>query len=84
MIRVRCAWENTTQGLPKKPLAELVRLTVDAAEVSPMLVSLCPAARWGAAFLDVIPPSSTCPTLARRASGDGTVRALATGAESDR
>jgi prenyltransferase beta subunit len=27
-IRVRCAWENTTQGLPKKPLTELVKLTV--------------------------------------------------------
>ena len=23
-IRVRCAWENTTQGQPKKPIAELV------------------------------------------------------------
>ena len=31
----RCAWENTTQGLPKQPIAELVRLTVDGAEVNP-------------------------------------------------
>ena len=39
MIRVRCAWENTTQGLPTKPIAELVKLTVDGAEVSPKLVA---------------------------------------------
>jgi hypothetical protein len=32
-IRVRCAWENTTQGLAKTPLAELVRLVVDGQEV---------------------------------------------------
>jgi hypothetical protein len=35
---VRCAWENTTQGLPKKPITELVGLTVNGAEVSPELV----------------------------------------------
>ena len=38
-LRVRCAWENTTQGLPKKPLAELVKLELDGAEVKPTLVS---------------------------------------------
>jgi hypothetical protein len=38
-LRVRCAWENTTQGLPKKPLAELVKLEVDGAEVKPALVT---------------------------------------------
>jgi prenyltransferase beta subunit len=32
-IRVRAAWENTTQGLPKKPIAELVRLVVDGKPV---------------------------------------------------
>jgi prenyltransferase beta subunit len=37
-IRVRCAFENTTQGLAKKPLAELVKLTVDGAEAKPKLV----------------------------------------------
>jgi hypothetical protein len=37
-IRVRCAWENTTQGLPKKPLVELVKLIVDGEEVSAKLV----------------------------------------------
>jgi hypothetical protein len=38
-IRVRCAWENTTQGLPKKPLAELVKLRVDGKDVAPTLVA---------------------------------------------
>ena len=38
-IRVRCAWENTTQGLPKKPLAELVKLTVDNQPVTPRFVA---------------------------------------------
>ena len=32
-LRVRCAWENTTQGLPKTPIVELVTLTVDGADV---------------------------------------------------
>ena len=39
VLRVRCAWENTTQGLPKKPITELVKLIVDDAEVSPILVT---------------------------------------------
>jgi hypothetical protein len=38
-IRVRTAWENTAQGLPKEPIAELVRLSIDGAEVSPTLVA---------------------------------------------
>jgi len=39
-LRVRCAWENTPQGLLKLPLTELVRLTVDGQEVSPERVSI--------------------------------------------
>lgn len=39
MLRVRCAWENTPQGLLKTPLSELVRLEVDGREVKPALVS---------------------------------------------
>ena len=50
MLRVRCAWENTTQGLPKNPLTELVKLTVDRNEVTPVLVAK-KAAR-GAAYQD--------------------------------
>jgi hypothetical protein len=37
-LRIRCAWENTTQGFPKKPLVELVKLVVDGVEVSTKLV----------------------------------------------
>jgi len=36
-VRVRPAWTNTAQGLPKSPLAELVRLTVDGRQVTPAL-----------------------------------------------
>ena len=39
-LRVRCAWQNTTQGLPKQRLAELVRLVVDGDEVTPILVTV--------------------------------------------
>jgi hypothetical protein len=38
-LRVRCAWECAAQGQLKKPLAELVKLTLDGAEVSPKLVT---------------------------------------------
>jgi hypothetical protein len=34
MLRVRCARENTTQGVPKRALAEFVKLTVDGNEVT--------------------------------------------------
>jgi hypothetical protein len=37
-LRVRCAWENTTQGLLKRPITELVRLVVDGQTVAPQLV----------------------------------------------
>ena len=50
MLRVRCAWENTTQGLPKSPITELIKLTVDGAEVSPKLVAT--KAPRGPAFQD--------------------------------
>jgi hypothetical protein len=34
-IRVRCAWQNTTQGLPKRQLTELVKLMVAGKPVQP-------------------------------------------------
>ena len=37
-LRVRCACENTTQGLPRRPMAELLRLSVDGRDVTPELV----------------------------------------------
>ncbi len=39
-LRVRCAWENTAHGLPKKPITELLKLVVDGVDVSPKLVAL--------------------------------------------
>jgi hypothetical protein len=38
-LRVRCAWENTPQGLLKQPIAEFVKLFLDSEEVAPGLVS---------------------------------------------
>ena len=38
-VRVRCAWENTPQGLLRRPLSELVRLEVDGREVKADLFS---------------------------------------------
>jgi hypothetical protein len=32
-LRIRCAWENTPQGLPKSPIAELISVTLDNSEV---------------------------------------------------
>ncbi len=37
-IRVRCAWQASYLGALQKPLAELVRLSVDGREVTPTLV----------------------------------------------
>jgi hypothetical protein len=39
MLRVRCAWENTPQGMLKSPISELIRLKVDGKEVPTTLVS---------------------------------------------
>jgi hypothetical protein len=36
---VRCAWENTTQGVLKAPISEFVRLTLDGRETKPELVA---------------------------------------------
>jgi hypothetical protein len=38
-IRVRCAWQNTTQGLPKKPITEFVKLLVDDRPAAARLVA---------------------------------------------
>jgi hypothetical protein len=38
-LRVRCARRNTAQGLPREPLAELVRLAVDGEAVRPSPVT---------------------------------------------
>ena len=33
-LRIRCSWTNTTQALPKKQLAELIRVELDGAVIS--------------------------------------------------
>jgi hypothetical protein len=38
-LRIRCAWENTPQGLLKQPITEFVKLMVDGKEEMPTLVS---------------------------------------------
>lgn len=38
-LRVRCAWENMPQGLLRQQITELVKLSVDDSEVTPMLVA---------------------------------------------
>ena len=38
-VRVRCAWENTPQGLLRQPITEFVKLSLDGREVMPTLVS---------------------------------------------
>jgi hypothetical protein len=39
-LRVRCARENTTQGLPKTPLVELKNFLIDGASIQPELVEI--------------------------------------------
>jgi len=38
-LRIRCAWENTPQGLLRQPIAEFVKLSLDGREMMPTLVS---------------------------------------------
>ena len=39
ILRIRCAWENTTQGEPKTPIVEFESLTVDGKLVNAALVT---------------------------------------------
>lgn len=39
-LRVRCAWENSAHGSPRKPLAELLRLKLDGEEIGPQQVEV--------------------------------------------
>jgi hypothetical protein len=81
-VRVRCAWENTTQGLPKKPITELVKLTVDGADVTPTLVAKKRAG--GAAYQDHYHAFPLPDPAPGRHAVTAVVRAVATGAESSR
>jgi hypothetical protein len=78
-LRVRCAWENTPQGLLKAPLSELVRLNVDGREVTPVLESR----KRSNGLLDEHAHFYTLTSEAARGrhSATAVVRVLATGAE---
>jgi hypothetical protein len=80
-LRVRCAWENTPQGLLKAPLAELVSLTVDGASVTPTLLEKKRpnGLRDEHAHIFALPEHVRGPHTAT-----ATVRVLATGATEER
>lgn len=80
-VRVRCARENTTQGLPRRPLAELVRLEVDGQAVAPSTVN-----RWRPAdgpLLDTYHLHPLPDLTPGRHTARAVVRDLADGVESD-
>jgi len=78
-IRVRCRWDGTTQGLPKTPRVELVKLEVDGQEVTPTLVA--PEAKWGA-YQDHYHFHHIAQHAAGRHTATAIVRILATKAQS--
>lgn len=81
VLRVRCAWGNTTQGLPKKPIAELVKLTVNGVEVAPKLVA---KKRANGALEDHYHTYHIQESAVGRQSATATVKALASGTEASR
>ena len=97
-LRVRCQWENTTQGQPKTPRAEFVSLTVDGKKVDPQPLRAAAAAgkakgkkkaKGKGPAQGAAAPSSTWQYLMQspapgRHRATVTVRELATGRESTR
>jgi hypothetical protein len=81
-IRVRTAWTNTTQGRPKSPIAELVRLVVDGRDASPSLIA--PAGSRGAAHDDHYHALHLPDPSPGRHAATAFVRRTDTGAESSR
>ena len=81
-VRVRYAWENTGQGQPKVPLAELVKLTVDDREQSPALVTRARAR--GAGLADHYHELRLPEIDAGHHTATAHIRVLASGAESSR
>jgi hypothetical protein len=77
-LRVRCAWENTAQGLPKAPLAELAKLSVDGRFVTPELVTRKRANGQGEDHFHRWLMQSAAPG---QHQATATVRVLATGRE---
>jgi hypothetical protein len=81
-VRVRCAWENTPQGLLRQPISELVKLTVDGVEVAPALASV--KAPRGALLADHYHYYHIAAPAAGRHAATAVVRVIETKAESSR
>jgi hypothetical protein len=81
-LRVRCAWENTAQGLPRKPITELLRLIVDGQEVGTALVAR--KSPTGVAFQDHYYQHHLADPGPGRHVARAVVRHLDSGAESER
>jgi hypothetical protein len=81
-IRVRCAWENTTQGQPRQPIAELVKLVVDGSDASPTLVAKNRPA--GAGLEDHYHQLHLADPAPGKHTATAVVREVATGAETSR
>ena len=79
-LRVRCQWVNTTQGLPKTAVNELVSLTVDGKNVEPKLVQKGRAPKIN----DVHHLYTIEAPAAGKHTATVTVREIATGKESSR
>jgi hypothetical protein len=77
-IRVRCRWDNTTQGLPKTPRVEVVDLAVDGQKVTPTLNA--PRAKQGA-YQDHYHSHHLAEPTPGKHTATATVRILATQAE---
>jgi hypothetical protein len=78
-IRVRCRWDNTTQGLPKTQRVELLKLAIDGQEVTPILAA--PRAKQGA-YQDHYHYHNIPEPTAGKHTATATIRVLATKAES--
>jgi prenyltransferase beta subunit len=76
-LRVRCAWQNTAQGLARQPIAELVKLVVDGERVEPKLVT---RRRPNGLYADYFHIFALQPVPGRH-TAEATARHLATGAE---
>jgi hypothetical protein len=81
-IRVRCSWENTPQGLPKKAITELVSLTVDGSKVAPAVVTKRRAG--GPALADTYHEYRLPDPSPGEHTSTATVRLIESGAESTR
>src|SRR4029079_10686018 len=77
-IRIRCAWQNTTQGLPKKPLVELVKVMVAGKQVEPEHVN---RRRPNNAIEDDYYLYHWPDAPTRKYTASATVRSIATGEE---